>query len=569
MPFSFRKKRKADATSSTAEIEQIITIDTQQQTNNENAQPNSSPLLMMRGEPKKKTLSKSSSHSFISWLTPRKKTQSSQSISNNNNNTSLTSIEDNASTIQQTPKTPSTKSPRNSKLVTSQSTSYIMDHVERQKSSNFSSSSMLPLTPLSNNNYDSQRSKIRVVKSEKTPRTCSSPTSDDEYHLGIKHSFTMSVISDEKSPRFILSTPDNNAQELVFGSAVENIISDYDSDGFCFSPLVDETSPFQETANKTASTSILSDDQAEKEVDEYEIFEEWAKRFDTTEPSSLSTTQLSTKKKSASSSFSKLFNAVSHLDPFIHIHHTTPSRGNKVKSLSPKSATTNDLFNDTETGGALIINDEPAPDKGRFSRSFKNLMMGKKSPVNGALSSLSPRHDKSPPPHTVVQHSRLLVILPDEIKSLIFEFAEFKDILSIRSVCKELNAITDDDRFWQRVCFELSLDFSQVTYKHLKSLFIENQLHVTLAGDEGVGKSLLIRRLSNNPASILESKGGRKQLYDSMYMQDEEPYYIYFKENNKFDKSHKKSSRREDVYFVCFSILDKKSLSRTKKVCLV
>ena len=72
---------------------------------------------------------------------------------------------------------------------------------------------------------------------------------------------------------------------------------------------------------------------------------------------------------------------------------------------------------------------------------------------------------------------------------------------------------------------------------------------------------------SNNPAHLLESFVlDRTKHFDTIFIHDEEPYYIYFREYGRENKSNLKTSR-EDIFFVCFSILDKKSFTKTKKVC--
>ena len=399
------------------------------------------------------------------------------------------------------------------------------------------------------------------------------------------------------SPRVVISTPTGTDKVLstdeFYRGFVDDIISDSDhSDVMCFSPpaaddmILHEAHMLSNAHNEilpTSLTTTTTEEQLELDPDMLE-FEEWFKKFEIgadNEGNGTVDLNATVKKKSRAKSFSKFVTAMS--EPFVH---TGSSAKTKVKTLSPKSFNNNDqefkTSDDTSaTGGALIINDNENEqnDKGRFSRSFKNLVL------------LARKHPSSPP-HTassdkqaqaIIQNSVFLTCLPQEIKHYVFQFLEFKFILSLRLVCKEFKDIADDNTFWETLCTELSLDFSMVSYKHLKQLYIENQgmfestiwsgynvisVFVTVVGTEEVGKSLLIKRCSNNPALLLESfVVGPRRLYDSFHMHDEEPYYIYFREINKENKSLLKShSIKEDMFFVCFSIFDKKSFCKTKKV---
>ncbi|KAG2379007.1 hypothetical protein C9374_007645 [Naegleria lovaniensis] len=412
----------------------------------------------------------------------------------------------------------------------------------------------------------------------------SASTSLEEKNLSLKN--LSSEDNGITSPRLVVSSPTGAEKVLspdeFYHGFVDDIISDSDhSDVLCFSPpatddILHEAQMLSNAYNHhilpTSSTTTDEQQQRVEELDPVMLeFEDWFKKFEIgadNEGNGTVDLNATVRKKSRAKSLSKFVTAMS--EPFVHTGSSTKS---KVKTLSPKSSNNIiDVFQTSDdtsaTGGALIINENENEqhDKGRFSRSFKNLVL------------LARKHPASSPPHiasaekqaqqVIIQKSIFLTALPQEIKNYIFQFLEFKFILSIRLVCKEFKDIADDNTIWEPLCTEHSLDFSMVSYKHLKQLYIENQVFVTVVGTEEVGKSLLIKRCSNNPALLLESfVVGPRRLYDSVYIHDEEPYYIYFREINKENKSLLKSHAiKEDMFFVCFSIFDKRSFSKTKKL---
>ena len=303
------------------------------------------------------------------------------------------------------------------------------------------------------------------------------------------------ILSSEGSPRFLVTSP----EELDF----------YESEN---SPLPQETNLHNITEvlsyesesevltarskrKMSVTSQVLSDPELEDDI-------EWLRKFDVgvdhndQNPTSGMVDLNTVKKKResrASRRISKLVSALSFTTMT-----TDVQSAKRVKSPTTNSPVEPQIKNSDDTsvtGGALIINDdEPVPDKGRFSRSFKDIMLGRKSltPTNVAVihafNVLS--HEK----RTVEQKCGLMVQLPHEIKRTIMEFLEFNELLTLRLTCMEFLTISYEDEFWERKCFEHSLDFGDVTYKRLKQLYIENQLRVAVIGEEEVGKTLLIRR---------------------------------------------------------------------------
>ncbi|KAL9647572.1 hypothetical protein ABK040_006928 [Willaertia magna] len=161
----------------------------------------------------------------------------------------------------------------------------------------------------------------------------------------------------------------------------------------------------------------------------------------------------------------------------------------------------------------------------------------------------------------------ILDYLPEEILKYILTFLPFEEMLNCRLINVTFCQMLDDDMFWRSRCKEYGLDIESISFKRLKRFYIENQIKITIVGEEQVGKSLLIRRCCNNPFYILESFVCGKKQYDYYCEMDSEPYYIYFKEINKeiLPSITKLESSNEDIFWVCFSILDHRSLRRCKK----